>query len=277
MEKSGNRVFESNLREFVGKPLNTNGLIMILCKIGCAVLSIDFKHRVFRKGDIAIVSDLMSLIPISVSSRFQATIIYISATNCEEMEYKITDNCFWNYLVEHPILSTNQLQYQSLCNWVEAMKYVVDKCDSELINDVISGNIYAFFLMLQSEIRPYLSKNTSKNMMKGHTRNLLNDFNSLVVRYHRKHREVAYYANLLAVTPDYLSKLMITNWNISAKEFINRQAIMAIKNYLHSTDASIKSIAANLNYDDPSYMCRFFKKITGMSPIEFRNKEKYKK
>ena len=34
--------------------------------------------------------------------------------------------------------------------------------------------------------------------------------------------------------------------------------------------------AANLNYEDASYMCRFFKKEAGMSPIEFRNKTKYR-
>lgn len=277
IEKCENRIFESNLREFVGKPFNTNGVTMILCKSGYAILSIDFKHQPFSKGNIAIVPNLMSLIPISISSRFQAIVISVTSANCEEMECKITDNHFWDYLVAHPILRTNKEQYQLLCNWFALMKHVIDKCNNELRDNIISGYIYTFFLMLQSEVRPYISQVEETNIIKGHAMNLLNNFNSLVVRYHRKHREVAYYAGLLAVTPDYLNRLVVTHWKGSAKEFISRQTIMTIKDYLYSTDLSIKCIAANLDYDDPSYMCRFFKKVTGMTPAEFRDKKRYNK
>ena len=41
---------------------------------------------------------------------------------------------------------------------------------------------------------------------------------------------------------------------------------------LDTTDLSVKQIAERLHYDDPSYMCRIFRKHTGMSPIEYRNK-----
>lgn len=49
---------------------------------------------------------------------------------------------------------------------------------------------------------------------------------------------------------------------------------MAIKNYLTYTDLSVKNIAAKLNFDDPSYMCRFFRKMTGVSPMEYKNSTK---
>lgn len=47
---------------------------------------------------------------------------------------------------------------------------------------------------------------------------------------------------------------------------------MAIKTYLSSTDLSVKNIANELNYEDASYLCRFFRRMTGMSPLEYRER-----
>lgn len=274
-DKSENLIYQSNLKEFIGKPFYTNGLTMILCHSGCAVLSIDFKQQSLRKGDIAIILDLMSLIPIHVSTNFHASIISVTSATCEETEFKITDNRFWDYIMAYPILKTDSEQYLSLCNWFTLMERAIIRSNDELRERVISGNIYAFFLMLQSEVILYLERE-NKSVIKGRSTSLLSDFDSLVVRHHRKYREVAFYASQLSITPDYLNRLTVTNWKLSAKDYINRRVMLAIKDYLYSTDLSIKCIAANLNYDDPSYMCRFFKKMTGMSPVEFRNKEKYR-
>ena len=82
---------------------------------------------------------------------------------------------------------------------------------------------------------------------------------------------MSYYAGLLSITPDYLNKLCKQYWKTEAKEFISAKVVMAIKNCLTCTDLSVKHIATKLNFDAPSYMCRFFKKQTGMSPLEYRN------
>ena len=58
----------------------------------------------------------------------------------------------------------------------------------------------------------------------------------------------------------------------TAKEQINIQIVRVASMLLDTTDLSVKQIAERLHYDDPSYMCRIFRKHTGMSPIEYRNK-----
>ena len=67
----------------------------------------------------------------------------------------------------------------------------------------------------------------------------------------------------LNVTPDYLYKLIYRSDNVTPKEMIDRQTIITIKTYLQNTDLSVKNIASELNFDDPSYMCRFFRRMTG--------------
>lgn len=42
------------------------------------------------------------------------------------------------------------------------------------------------------------------------------------------------------------------------------------KKYLSNTEMRVKEIASLLNFEDVPYMCRFFLKQTGLSPIEYR-------
>ena len=51
---------------------------------------------------------------------------------------------------------------------------------------------------------------------------------------------------------------------------VKSQWKMFAKEYLTATDMPVKMISIDMHYDDSFYMCRFFRKMTGMSPAEFR-------
>ena len=51
---------------------------------------------------------------------------------------------------------------------------------------------------------------------------------------------------------------------------INRQIIMEMNRLLTTTDISIKELAARFHFDTMSYMARFFRRYTGLTPNEFR-------
>ncbi|MCR6506441.1 helix-turn-helix domain-containing protein [Bacteroides sp. KH365_2] len=57
---------------------------------------------------------------------------------------------------------------------------------------------------------------------------------------------------------------------MSPKEIIDRQIVMEIKRMLISTDLSAKEIADRFHFDSTSYMGRYFRRHTGMTPTEFR-------
>ena len=128
-------------------------------------------------------------------------------------------------------------------------------------------------MLTHSELKKHIANN-GHGIRKGRALTLLSDFTTLLTRHCNRHRDVSYYASRLSITADYLGKLTYKLWKVSPKEMIDRQILLAIKTYLTSTDLSVKNIAAELNYDDPSYLCRFFREMTGMSPIEFRERIK---
>lgn len=268
-----NTYIQDNLSGCIQKPFDVNGLTLLLCTSGSAVLGIDFKDYVFVKGDIALVPDGISLIPRQISSLFNATIISVEPDTIMLVDYKINCSSFWDYLYQNPILHPSSQQYALLDNWFEQMRWILERCHTKYRNDIISSNILSLFIMIHSEIYDLIAKSENA-ILNNHSLQLMSNFATYLSHHHIRHREVNYYANLLSITPDYLNKLCKVYWKMEAKEFINTKIAMAIKNYLTCTDLSVKNIAAKLNFDDPSYMCRFFRKMTGMSPIEFRNKTK---
>lgn len=265
--------FRSDLKAFLDTPFENDGLTLILCIEGFALLSIELKKYPFKKGDIAIIPKEFSFIPLHTSSMFQAEIISVTTKHCEEMEHKITNVYFWHFMLEHPILRPNTIQYDMLYSWFSQMKWIINDNTYLFRNETISSNILTFFLLIYRETRELIQKHDNE-IKRGRTLNIFTDFTNLVYRFHKKHRKVAFYANLLSITPDYLNKVCKMHWETSAKEYIDWQVVMVIKNYLSFTDLSIKCIAAQLNFDDSSYMCRFFKKLTSMSPTQFRNIDK---
>ena len=101
---------------------------------------------------------------------------------------------------------------------------------------------------------------------------LANDFIAMLSPHYARHHDVAYYADRLNITPNYLNIINRKYFGTTAKEQINIQIGLVVKNLLDTTDLTVKQIAERLHYDDPSYLCRIFRKQTGMTPLRFRNR-----
>lgn len=53
-------------------------------------------------------------------------------------------------------------------------------------------------------------------------------------------------------------------------QYITKKKIEKAQLLLATCDLSVKSISYKLMFDDYSYFCRIFKKITGVTPKEYR-------
>lgn len=54
---------------------------------------------------------------------------------------------------------------------------------------------------------------------------------------------------------------------------IDRQVILEIKALLSYSQLAIGQIADKLSFEDPSYLCRYFKRQTGLSLTRYRQHE----
>lgn len=264
---------ETDLKEGLQKPLNLNGCTILLCTEGKAIVSVNLQKQVLKKGDVAFLLYYMKFVPLQTSETFSVRYISLPMEVIKDALYKIASASFWDFIYATPIFYTTQKQYAQVDLWYLQTKWIIEECISEYHLPLLSNNIYNFLMIMDSEIRQN-TLDSSMKRRKDRSKALFGRFAILVSEYCYSNRDVLFYANKLCISSDYLYKLTFKTMNLSPKEFIDLRVIVEIKFYLSNTNLSVKNIATKFHFDDPSYMCRFFRRLAGVSPIDYRNSHK---
>ncbi|OWK73208.1 AraC family transcriptional regulator [Flavobacteriaceae bacterium JJC] len=98
----------------------------------------------------------------------------------------------------------------------------------------------------------------------------LKDFQNLVEQHFLEEKSPAFYADLLHISPNTLSKKIKTEFSKTPSQIIQERVILEAKKQIHLTRKTMKEIAAELHFEDEYYFSKYFKKHTGISPTQFR-------
>jgi AraC family transcriptional activator of pobA len=95
-------------------------------------------------------------------------------------------------------------------------------------------------------------------------------FNQLLKQHYKDWKQPAQYAAELHISVAHLYDTIkgITGSTVSA--LIQQYAILEAKRLLYVTDLSVKEIGYETGYDEPVYFGKLFKKVTGLTPLQFR-------
>lgn len=93
----------------------------------------------------------------------------------------------------------------------------------------------------------------------------------LVQENFRKERFLDFYADKLEITTKHLSRTVRQQTGYTAVDWIERFVILEAKVLLKSSNLTIQQISDELNFPSQSFFGKYFKKVTGMSPTDFRN------
>jgi AraC family transcriptional activator of pobA len=95
---------------------------------------------------------------------------------------------------------------------------------------------------------------------------------TLVDEYFRREHQLGFYAEKLGMTVDRLNDHVKRATGVTAGHLIRQRLLTEAKRALVFTTQPIQDIAEELAFSDPSHFARFFRKQTGTTPHEFRDR-----
>ncbi|MBA6314028.1 helix-turn-helix domain-containing protein [Cellulophaga baltica] len=99
---------------------------------------------------------------------------------------------------------------------------------------------------------------------------VIRKFNVLVDTHYKTKRKVAAYADLLFKSPKTLSNLFAKYNQKSPQQIILERITLEAKRLMQYTDKQNQEIAFELGFNDSAHFSSFFKKMTSISPTQYR-------
>lgn len=82
----------------------------------------------------------------------------------------------------------------------------------------------------------------------------------------------SFFADKLNITTSHLNDCVKKITGYSVTYWLQDRIVMEAKRMLYYTNTDVKVIAVNLGFEDHTYFSRLFKKVSGETPLSFRNK-----
>ncbi|CAA7195863.1 helix-turn-helix domain-containing protein [Chryseobacterium potabilaquae] len=161
-----------------------------------------------------------------------------------------------------PFLKLDNLTYETLtqCLLIMEQELWLNKLNT---NEVVITMLHLILIKMLSTDSDVHHKSSTRPM------ELSLQFRDLLFKYHIGEKRVTFYADKLSVTESYLNKCVKDVTQKSPKQWINEIDVNYSKALLHSSK-DIAEIAYDLNFQTASHFTQLFKKITGITPKEYR-------
>jgi len=141
--------------------------------------------------------------------------------------------------------------------------------EDALFHDDVIGRVLQIFLF---DIWDVYSTSIRNMQTDDNSARIFIHFLSLTQKYSLTNRDVAFYASELCITPKYLSQISQIVSNQPASTWIEYYAAFEIVRLLNDQSITLTDIADRMRFSSNSHFTRYCKRVTGMTPKEYREK-----
>ena len=265
MLRTGHKLFSSLLQ--TGTPYIIEDCRLAFIKAGEASITINLRDYKLEKNSIAFIGR-GSIIQVNhFSDDFEMCGMMISNEKMNmvfsgKIPGEYNRNAY-NFVATPGQSDINIADRMFLSAWEIARQ---KDCPDETIDGIIYSLIH-YYKFLKNK------HNDTDEHNKPHNREMFDRFIQLVSTYNKKEHALSFYADKMCVTPRYLGVVIKETSGITAKEWIDRALTTNAKIMLRYGNTPIAQIAEELNFPNPSFFCKFFKRITDITPHEFRQRK----
>jgi len=238
---------------------------------GSCDITVNLENKRIQQDDILVVLPSQIFEIIQYSNDFEVKAVFVDSEMIVEAGYHIKSQNLIEFLSpQYPkMISLDRKTARDVkYNFSKIYKYIF-KNDNVFSDELVIHHLSILMYELGNFYHHMV------NSSEGHTPNrkeeLGKQFILLVGTHFRTSREVQFYADKLFVSRKHLTKVISEVLKKSPKTIISEAVILEAKVLLKNPNFTISEVANLLNFIDLSIFNKFFKKMTNLSPTEYKN------
>jgi AraC-like DNA-binding protein len=249
-------------------PFKVDVTAVIICIRGTTEGYVNLKHY---KTDSPCLFTILSgqiMEYKSVSDDFQGLFLVMSSKFTDSLMFNVSERLpLFMSVRDNPLIPLSGEITDGMISYFHMLKRIIQEKDHPYRLEVVRHLTMAFFYGACVEFHQF-----DDNRKMTHHEMLVEKFLNLVQTNYKEQRGLEFYADKLCITPKHLSKVIKDISDKPANDWIDEHVVLEAKALLKSTNMTIEQISDELNFPSQSFFGKYFKRITGMSPKEYKLK-----
>ena len=248
------------------EPRKMNFIIIGLCTQGEIMYQLDGQMMMIKPGDVLIVSEKHVVDSYQHSPDMKGLCMMISMNFFQEIIQSVKDiSAMLIFARVHPVMHMEPEEMKTFKSYFRVIKQKLADKKNHFHKDLIRALLLAMLYDLGNMI--YRVQRDGPHSKAEIT---FERFIRLVEDNFRTERRVSWYSEQLDITAKYLCETVKNVSHQTPSEWIDKYVLMEMRVLLRNTKMSIGEVAEELQYPDQSFLGKFFKKHTGMTPKDYR-------
>lgn len=255
-------------------------IIALFCAEGRMILTVEEREYRIEEGCLFVYLPGQTMNSCMLSQNAKIKVIAFAGRAIDRSHY--LNKYVWQqaeYIRANPVFQLNERERQITSHYYSLMMLKTQGSDGSFHHDVVRmlfQTLTMEFLMLV-ERQMEVSEDTvgvqeSKDASVRQSTLIYRRFMALLAESAGRVRSVSVFANMLNVTPKYLSKCVKDESGHSPLDLIHETTAAIIRKQLRYSNKTVKEICNDLDFPNLSYFGKFVREHLGMSPTEFRQK-----
>lgn len=251
------------------EPRKMNCVLVGMCLKGRAQYTVDTKECVISENDILILSDGQVVSDYMLSRDFKGIAMLASENFMQDISkgvHKISS--LFIYTKTHPGLHLEEQHAKSFLDIYRMTHKKVTDVNHRFRREIVCSLLGALIYDMGNYI--LYNQQDQTNFKQSRGEKIFSDFIKLVEQNFREIRRVGWYAEQLKITPKYLSETVKKVSRETPNSWIDSYVTTELRVQLKNSSKNIKEIAKDMNFPNQSFLGKYFKDRTGMSPSSYR-------
>jgi len=169
-----------------------------------------------------------------------------------------------SYYLRHLVIALSRPSYQALEQEFRAIS--ADLKEKEILWELIYARVKVIALLISKFVADNFNDYDQYQ-----ANPIIAKFVQLIDSWYKTERSVAFYADKLNISANYLNVLTNRIFQISASSLIQERILLEAKRLLKISNKSVKDIVFDLGFYDNASFSKFFKSHTDMTPSQFKS------